>query len=294
MEQAALTESARAPEAISSELLSLLQCPRCAGALGRGAGSLSCLKCGTAFPIRDGRFPDFLSDEERAALEREIAFWRDSIGEHVYQDESEGSYRRWAEQLGASPSDAVIEIGCGSGALLTRLAARLKVGIDPAKNLLVPTQGFAGFLGSAGHLPFRDASFNLVYFKHSLHHVEDKRRAFDEAVRITRRGGRLVIIEPNASHPQRRLISNPKSIFRTTHLLTRFIGPVETFQTMEELLGWAKEHHLDCEMAQFTESEYDRLTIRQALQKIYARMLWPILPEKYLRPNYFLSFRKPA
>ena len=103
-----------------------------------------------------------------------------------------------------------------------------------------------------------------------------------------------VIIEPNASHPQRRLISNPRSIFRTTRLLTRFIGPVETFQTMDELLAWAKESRLDCEAAQFTESEYDRLTVRQALQKIYARVLKPVLPEKYLHPNYFLSFRKPA
>jgi hypothetical protein len=113
-------------------------------------------------------------------------------------------------------------------------------------------------------------------------------------VRIARPGGRLVIIEPNASHPQRRLISNPRSIFRTTRLLTRFIGPVETFQTMDELLAWAKELHLDCETARLTGSDYDRLTVRQALQKIYARLLRPVLPEKYRHPNYFISLRKRA
>ena|SRR5438105_6120215 len=289
------TAPAREREALPDELARRLQCPRCGrGALSPERDALSCQACGVRFPIRDGRFPDFLSDAERTAMEREIAFWRDSIGEHVYQDESEESYRHWAELLGTSPSDAAIEIGCGSGALLSRLEAGLKVGIDPAKNLLVPTHGFFGFVCNACHLPFKDGTFDLAYFKHSLHHVEDKRRGFDEAVRITRPGGRLVIIEPNASHPQRRLISNPRSIFRTTRLLTRFIGPVETFQTMDELLAWAKESRLDCEAAQFTESEYDRLTVRQALQKIYARVLKPVLPEKYLHPNYFLSFRKPA
>jgi len=83
------------------------------------------------------------------------------------------------------PTDEAIELGSGSGALLSRLNVRLKVGLEPSLALLSPSSGFSGVIGLAENLPFADASFDLVFFKHSLHHVEDKKKGFLEAVRIT-------------------------------------------------------------------------------------------------------------
>lgn len=275
-----------------------LRCPGCAdGSLAeeRAAGgpvALVCAGCRVRYPLREGRFPDFLTDTDRARLAEELAFWNDHAGHTPYADESEASYRQWAEWMGSSAESSVLEIGCGSGALLQRVAGTLKVGLEPALALLRPSAGFLGVLGNAERLPFVDSSFDLVFFKHSLHHVQDKALAFREAVRVTREGGTLVVIEPNARHPQRRLISNPDGFFRRLGLLSRFIGPVETFQTVEELLEFGRRSGLQTLDIRYHQSRYDRLTFRQALQRLYASGFKRLLPEAWLLPNYLVRFRK--
>jgi hypothetical protein len=99
-------------------------------------------------------------------------------------------------------------------------------------------------------------------------------------------------MEPNAEHPQRRLISDPSSPFRKIKLITRFIGPVETFQSASELIDMAARAGADCEKLIYTQSDYDHLSWRQRLQRVYSSALKPILPQRYLLPNYFVAFRK--
>ncbi len=280
---------------IQENLLLKFRCPECQGAsLTRSDAALSCTSCGSRFPIRDGRFPDFLNATERTALARELAFWASHFHNVEYKDESDLSYQAWMDLMRCTPDDDILEIGCGSGAMLKRLPARLRVGLEPAENLLIPSNGFTGVMATAQRLPFQDGSFNVILYKHALHHVEEKRRALEEAARVLAPGGRLIVIEPNADHPQRRLISNPKSWLRRSHVLSRFIGPVETFQPLSELVDWAKSLGLKTERTLFKESEYDRLTVRQALQRVYSRALRPFVAPKFLLPNYFAAFQKPV
>lgn len=281
--------------AIETEILAKLRCPHCqqsAFEMERAASTLLCRECSSAFPIKEGKFPDFLSNADRASLAKELDFWGEHFQATAYADESEESYQRWATMMSIQASDDVLEIGCGSGALLQKLSAKTKVGLEPAENLLFPSQGFSGVIGMADALPFKDQTFDLVYFKHSLHHIQDKWKAFAEAVRVTRNGGRVIVIEPNAAHPQRRLISNPESLLRKWHILTRFIGPVETFQRAGDLIKYAEKAGLTVEKIEFTQSSYTRLTPRQALQKLYAGVLRPFLPAELLMPNYFAEFLK--
>ncbi len=276
-------------------LLAKLACPECRGtSLKKESEGLHCEACQKHFPMSSGRFPDFLSDSERAALARELAFWAAHFQNVEYKDESDSSYQSWIELMDCTENDDILEIGCGSGAMLKRLPARLRVGLEPAENLLIPSDGFVGVMATAQRLPFKDGSFSVVLYKHALHHVEDKKKALEEASRVLAPGGRLIVIEPNADHPQRRLISNPESWLRRTHIFSRFIGPVETFQPLSELVEWAKATGLRTQTTVFKESDYDRLTVRQALQKIYSRTLRHWVPEKFLLPNYFAAFLKPV
>jgi ubiquinone/menaquinone biosynthesis C-methylase UbiE len=259
---------------ISENLLAKFLCPECRGpALTTSDAALTCAACGTAFPLREGRFPDFQNVE--------------------YKDESDASYQAWIDLMKCTDADDILEIGCGSGAMLKRLSARLRVGLEPAENLLIPSSGFTGVMATAQRLPFKDGSFSLILYKHALHHVEDKQKALEEAARVLAPGGRLVVIEPNADHPQRRLISNPKSWLRRSHVFSRFIGPVETFQPLSQLEESTKALGLHTERTLFKESDYDRLTVRQAIQRLYSRALRPFVAQKFLLPNYFASFLKP-
>lgn len=271
-----------------------LKCPTCTNSqLLSSNEKLHCNTCKGTFPLESGKFPNFLSKEDQKKIQNEITFWETHFSGVDYSPESESSYQHLIQLIGANGHKEVLEIGCGSAALLRRLPATLKVGLEPVSGLLKSAAGeFHGVIGIGAKLPFSDNSFDLVYFKDSLHHVEEKYRAVCEAVWVLKPEGRLVVIEPNALHPQRRAISNPNSVFRTLKVLRKIIGPVESFQTPNELLRWAKDLNLSLEKLEFFNPKYDKTNVRQFLQGCYYQTLKSLVPNKYLLPEYFISFRK--
>jgi len=109
---------------------------------------------------------------------------------------------------------AIADIGCGEGALARALAAQgaIVTGFDP---FMAPTERAAAGTGSwrierapADALPAADASFDLVAFVFSLHHVpgDSLAGAMAEARRVLRPGGRLYVAEPLAEGPHQRIV----------------------------------------------------------------------------------------
>lgn len=100
----------------------------------------------------------------------------------------------------------VLEVGCGNGARTIQIAeVCLEVSaIDPnisalnqAKiDHLRPNIHYA--LGEADALNFADASFDLVFFTLSLHHVPVAKmdQAIQEAVRVCKKDGHIAFLEP--------------------------------------------------------------------------------------------------
>ena len=100
--------------------------------------------------------------------------------------------------LGASAAAIgnVLEVGCGTGAVLARLSA-VGVGrdftgidvIDPATNLETEGAAAAPFRWSSydgATIPFADGSFDLVYASHVLEHVPEPRAFLHELARVAR------------------------------------------------------------------------------------------------------------
>jgi len=109
-----------------------------------------------------------------------------------------------------------LEVGCGEGTNLVRLARRGRpFGIDRSVERVrfaagaVPDARLA--TADACALPFRDGVFASVLIRDLLHHLGDPRRAAAEAVRVLVPGGTLLVIEPNGRNPlvalQARLVS---------------------------------------------------------------------------------------
>jgi ubiquinone/menaquinone biosynthesis C-methylase UbiE len=90
----------------------------------------------------------------------------------------------------------VLEVGCGTGLILSRLAplARAAVGIDLSRGMLSRAQarGLTVFQALATDLPFADASFDLVCSFKVLAHVPDIDRALREMARVTAPGGTVL------------------------------------------------------------------------------------------------------
>ena len=80
--------------------------------------------------------------------------------------------------------------------------------LDPAVEMARPATalGLAVVLGVSQALPFGDARFDLTWFHLSLHYG-DWREALDEAVRVTRVGGRIEIWTLGSDHHERSMLA---------------------------------------------------------------------------------------
>lgn len=110
------------------------------------------------------------------------------------------------ESLRTAGARSVLDIGCGGGRLVARLSAEgfVAAGVDPhapaveAARTKTPAAQFA--VCGAQSLPFDPASFDAAVFLNSLHHVpvDEMGKALDEARRVVREDGAILIVEPLA------------------------------------------------------------------------------------------------
>lgn len=81
------------------------------------------------------------------------------------------------------------------------------IGFDITKSLLQNQQQIAPdatqIRGDASQLPFCSNSFDLVYASRMLHYVDNYESILSEFSRVTKPGGNVVIVQPNAWNPYR-------------------------------------------------------------------------------------------
>lgn len=99
-------------------------------------------------------------------------------------------------------NERALDSGTGAGALALALAPHVAevVGVDVEPELLVHARERAPANATfeeadATALPFPDASFDLAGTLRTLHHVHRPEVAIAELVRVTRRGGRVLVID---------------------------------------------------------------------------------------------------
>jgi SAM-dependent methyltransferase len=136
-----------------------------------------------------------------------------------------GKFIEWARILDALAlrgDERVLDLGCGRGAVLTAVAARLRTGRVTGVDLWITRdqsgnardvtlknavrEGVDGRVavetGDMRALPFADASFDVVVSSMAIHNVAsnaERVRAVTEAWRVLAPGGRLVIADIKAT-----------------------------------------------------------------------------------------------
>jgi SAM-dependent methyltransferase len=89
----------------------------------------------------------------------------------------------------------VLELGCGTGRLLARIHAPVRMGVDisPAMLAQARRRGLAVVHADAQALPFADAGFDAILAPRGLFRYLDYERAFRECARVLAPGGRLAV-----------------------------------------------------------------------------------------------------
>jgi len=119
--------------------------------------------------------------------------------------QAQAYYARYVDYVLAhvrvSPA-SILDVGCGTGwsTLMFHRAGHRAHGVDLHQNGLEAWQEFSELpytLADAQSLPFPDESFDVVSMYQMLEHVPNPKLALEEAIRVLRPGGRLVVVGPN-------------------------------------------------------------------------------------------------
>jgi SAM-dependent methyltransferase len=99
------------------------------------------------------------------------------------------------------PGDSALDVGCGVGQVVVRLAADGydARGVDVAEANIAASREFTDRCSwyDGGKLPFPDASFSAVGALNVLEHVQDPEAFLGELVRVARPGAKIVVSSPN-------------------------------------------------------------------------------------------------
>lgn len=187
------------------DLLSILVCPRCHGALDESTAGFRCAACAEEYPGTASRQPDLrLRRTKRVGVEfplgeRDLADM-ENVDWHPLRAHSHPAVdfsgipipnHLSSELLShfpkAAPGERVIDLGCGT-ALHRPVCERAGfeyVGVDydnPRATLLADAQA----------LPFRDASFDFILSIAVLEHIRYPAVMLAEAFRVLRSGGKFI------------------------------------------------------------------------------------------------------
>jgi len=95
----------------------------------------------------------------------------------------------------------VLEVGCGNGRISSLLASKTEqlIAVDPDQLKIEEAKsrdvGAEYYVGSGENLAFSDNVFDVIVFTLSLHH-QNSQQALNEAKRVLKKSGLILVIEP--------------------------------------------------------------------------------------------------
>jgi len=189
-----------------------------------------------------------MSKKHKETVRKQFAKTADVFAKFAVRDSPEVLAEK-VEFAKPQPHELVLDVACGPGAFVLGVAPRVMfaTGIDLTPEMLRQARQFqaekqianAAFAcADADHLPFPDASFDLVTCQQAFHHITKPEPVLLEMVRVTKPQGRLLIIDPLAPE------SDPK--FELFNHIERLRDPSHTSSLrLTTFLSMFEEHGLE-------------------------------------------------
>ena len=139
-------------------------------------------------------------ENSKAAFDQQAATYdRDVKGQHA-----RALYPVILEKLSRIPYHTALDLGCGTGELMRRIlekdGSKVLYGLDLSEQMLETAKKKLGgkvdlVLGDSEHLPFEDASFDVVYCNDSFHHYPAPDEVLGEVFRVLKPGGTFLMCD---------------------------------------------------------------------------------------------------
>ena len=176
---------------------------------------------GPLWPLLEAQFADAQQTAairaDDARLQEVLRVRRENFDQHAGPDTRDGrqlvpgrSWAAWARALAhlLPPAD-VVDIGCGEGYLTVEVArwARRVIAVDRSATVLARAKALAARRRAANiafkrgeleRLPLDNASVDVALLCQALHHAADPEQAVNEATRVLRPGGRVLVLDLRA------------------------------------------------------------------------------------------------
>jgi SAM-dependent methyltransferase len=140
--------------------------------------------------------PERLKGHIGAGVERAFArFYPDCISETAV----------FAECVSRSLNEdsVVLDAGCGSGAFFLypwKNRVRFLAGCDASSGVARNLNLQSGVFANLTHLPFAGCSFDVVFSRYVLEHLDAPTIVFAEFARVLKPGGKLIVLTPSKYH----------------------------------------------------------------------------------------------
>ncbi len=93
----------------------------------------------------------------------------------------------------------ILDVGSGAGNMahhLSHYGRYVGVDVNPKPLRVARARGWPVHLGSATHLPYASATFDVVALLDTVEHIEDDHAVFAECHRVLKPGGKLIVTVP--------------------------------------------------------------------------------------------------
>src|SRR3989344_1048338 len=127
-------------------------------------------------------------------VEKFVRFCETDFGKSLLEKEAEYVYQELRS------CQKILDIGCGIGSFEQKLPYSDIVGLDNSKEMLEESRRRSNktfVLGNAESLDFGDSSFDAVFYVTTLEFLTDYQRAIQEAYRVTKPNGKLLVMMLN-------------------------------------------------------------------------------------------------
>ena len=188
-------------------------------------------------------------------------------------------WRRMLERLDPKEGEKILDIACGNGALILKIAERgcevsgidmSEAGIERARHL-AEREGIACkfVVGNAEDLPYPDGYFDKIVCSSSLEHFNDDIKALKEMCRVLKPGGCVVMTVDSLTYPiSDELKERHRELYYVMNYYTR-----ETLKEKFEIVGLRMNRSEYLLNSRITSFFFNHLIIKDCKLPMFLRVM---------------------